>query len=155
MARPNSGMFEKWLKEENLKKITEWSKLGLFDKQIAKNMGISLATYYLYKKKYPEIQEAIEEGKEVVDVEVENALLKRALGYNYTLRKQKVTKDGNIIDYEEQYHVPGETIAQIFWLKNRRPKEWRERVEVENEVKVNNGVITDLVEALKNDKENN
>lgn len=144
MARPNNGMFEEWLKEENLKKITEWSKLGLFDKQIAKNMGISIATYYIYKKKYPEIQEAIEEGKEVVDIEVENALLKKCLGYNipvikcfkvkhikYNENGKKIEENEEIIEHKEEVHVPADTVAQIFWLKNRQSKKWREKVEVE------------------------
>lgn len=161
MARPNTGKFDKWLKEENLKKITEWSKLGLFDKQIAKNMGISLATYYLYKKKYPKIQEAIEEGKEVVDIEVENALLKKCLGYNvpvikcfkiknikYNENGKKIEETEEIVEHEEEMHIPADTTAQIFWLKNRRPKEWRERVEVETNTEELNKV-TELLNKIE------
>lgn len=154
MARPNSGMFEKWLEEENLKKITEWSKLGLFDKQIAKNMGISIATFYLYKKKYPEIAEAIEEGKEVVDIEVENALLKRALGYNSVVSEIKVDKNGNETIVKRETHIPGDTTAQIFWLKNRRPSEWRERVQVDGnaeEFNKLNELLTKIEDGAKNE----
>lgn len=68
-------------------------------------MGINKATLYDWKNKYPDISDALKKGKEVVDIQVENALLKNALSGNIT--------------------------AQIFWLKNRRPDKWREKREVE------------------------
>ena len=60
-----------------------------------------------------------------MDFEVENALLRRALGYTITLSKQKVTKDGDVIDYEEEVHYPPDVTAQIFWLSNRKRKDWK------------------------------
>lgn len=139
-----TGNFEKWLTEENLKKLTEWGRMGLIDKQIAKNMGISIASLYNYKKKYPEIDEAINEGKEVVDLEVENALLKKCFGYNVPVMKcfkvrhvtynengKKIEEHEEIIEKEEEIHIQADTTAQIFWLKNRKSKQWREKVEVE------------------------
>ena len=47
------------------------------------------------------------------------------------LRKQKVTKDGDVVDIEEEVHIPPDTTAQIFWLKNRKKAQWRDKVEVE------------------------
>lgn len=165
MARPHTGKFEEWLKEENLKKLTEWGKLGLLDTQIAKNMGISIASYYIYKKKFPEIQEAINEGKQVVDLEVENALLKKCFGYSVTVKKtfkvrnvkynelgKKIEENEELVEGTDEVYVPADTTAQIFWLKNRKPKEWREKVQVENENENQTTVINDLVEALKNVK---
>lgn len=95
------GKYEKWLKAENLLLLEGWARDGLTDEQIAKNIGITVSTYYEWKKKYPEISESLKKGKEVVDYQVENALLSSAL-------------DGN-------------TTAQIFWLKNRRPDKWRDK----------------------------
>ena len=66
-------------------------------------MGCSLSTLKEWKKKYPAISDALKKGKEVVDFEVENALLKSAL--------------------------EGNTTAQIFWLKNRKKTKWRDRPE--------------------------
>ena len=101
------GKYEKWLKEENLLLLEGWARDGLTDEQIAKNIGITVSTFYEWKKKYSEISESLKKGKEVVDYEVENALLSSALG--------------------------GNTTAQIFWLKNRRPDKWRDKQKEETD----------------------
>ena len=95
------GKYEKWLKEDNLLLLEGWARDGLTDEQIAKNIGIGERTLYEWKEKYPQISQSLKKGKEVVDYEVENALLSSAL--------------------------EGNTTAQIFWLKNRRPDKWRDK----------------------------
>lgn len=128
------GKYYDWITEEGLLKIEGWARDGLTDEQIAHNMGISPSTLYEWKKKYPEILEALKKGKEVVDREVENALLKRALGYEYEEVKQIIEKDENGKDRKRvekiTKHVPPDTGAQIFWLKNRKPNEWRDKRDV-------------------------
>ena len=111
MARPPK--YEEWLTEEGLILIQGWARDGLVDEQIAHNMGISTTTLYDWKNKFPELAEAIKKGKEVVDYQVENALFKNAMR--------------------------GDTVAQIFWLKNRKPDVWRDRVE--NKVELNGKVV--------------
>lgn len=134
------GKYEYWLSPEGLLKLESWARDGLIDEQIAENIGINPATLYDWKKKYPEISEALKRGKEVVDIEVENALLKRALGYEYTETKteeyivegvpvKRVTKTVKEV-------VP-DTTAQIFWLKNRRPEQWRDKQDIEHSGAVN------------------
>lgn len=134
------GKYEYWLSPDGLLKLEAWARDGLTDEQIAENIGINPATLYDWKKKYPEISEALKKGKEVVDIEVENALLKRALGYEYTETKteeyivegvpvKRVTKTVKEV-------VP-DTTAQIFWLKNRRPKQWRDKQDIEHSGAVN------------------
>lgn len=133
-----------WLEPEKLTLLTAWARDGLVDEQIAKNMGISEATLYNYKNKYPEIKEALRKGKEVVDIEVENALFKKAIGYNITVQKafklkdiiygengKKISEKERIEYVEEEIHVPADTTAQIFWLKNRKKVQWRDKVEYE------------------------
>ena len=95
------GKYQKWLEPENLILLEGWARDGLTDEQIAKKIGINRDTLNDWKKKYPVISDTLKKGKEVVDYQVENALLQSAL-------------DGN-------------TTAQIFWLKNRRPDKWREK----------------------------
>lgn len=136
---------EEWLEPEKLLMLEDWARQGLFDKQICKNMGVSEATLTNYKKKYPEIKEALRKGKEVVDIEVENAMFKRAIGYTITINEQKVDKDGCIHDLKRDLHIPGDVTAQIFWLKNRRRQQWRDKVEHG----VDNGEVTKLDELLK------
>lgn len=94
------------------------------DEQIAGNMGISARTLYRWKLQYCQICHALKKGKDVADREIENALFKRAKGYDVTETKIK-TKNGVVIEKTETTkHIPGDTTAQIFWLKNRKPEYW-------------------------------
>lgn len=122
-----------WLEKDKLILLEGWARDGLTDEQIAKNIGISRASLYEWKKKEVDISDALKKGKEIVDFEVENALLKKALGYTITLNKQKVTKDGDVVDITEEVHVPPDTTAQIFWLKNRKPNNWKDKVETDED----------------------
>lgn len=117
------GKYQIWLEPENLIRLEGWARDGLTDDQIAKNMGISRDTLHEWKKKYSDISDTLKKGKEVVDYEVENALLQSAL-------------DGN-------------TTAQIFWLKNRRPDKWREKPANED-----TAALEKLDEVLKEVREN-
>lgn len=98
--------------------VEGWARDGLTDEQIAQNLGISKDTFYEYKKKYPDFSDTLKKGKEIVDYKVESALLKNAL--------------------------EGNTTAQIFWLKNRKPSKWKEKQDVDIS---NNGMS--LVEAIQ------
>ena len=120
--------YEKWLLPEKLILLEGWARDGLTDEQIAQNMGICRDTLIEWKKKYSDISDTIKKGKEVVDFEVENALLKRALGYNATEIKTK-TINGEIAEQTITVkNIPPDTGAAVFWLKNRRPDKWRENV---------------------------
>jgi transposase-like protein len=131
-----------FIEDGGLTKVTAWTRDGLINEQIAKNIGITLSTLYEWKKKYKEFSDALKKGKEVIDIEVENALYKKALGYNavvkktFKLRHVEYGKNGNRIrEYEtleqanDEVHVPADTTAQIFWLKNRKPADWRDKQE--------------------------
>ena len=120
-----------WLEKDKLTLLEGWARNGLTDEQIANNIGISRSTLFEWRKNNQDISNALKKGKEVVDIEVENALLKRALGYTITLKEQKVDKDGCIHDLQKDVHIPADTTAQIFWLKNRKPEKWRDKVEIE------------------------
>ena len=69
--------------KDKLLLVEAWARDGLIDEQIAKNLGIGWTTLKEYKNKYPSFLSALKDGKKVVDIEVENALYKRALGYSY------------------------------------------------------------------------
>ena len=120
--------YDKWLSPEGLILLEGWARDGLTDEQIAHNMGISTKTLYNWKNKLLPILQAIKKGKEVVDYEVENALLKRAIGYEYTETKTRTSRNGIEITTTNK-HVPPDTGAAAFWLKNRRPDRWRDRPE--------------------------
>ncbi|MDN6397686.1 MAG: transposase [Alkalibacterium sp.] len=125
--RTKKGKYHKWLEEDGLIQLEAWARDGLVDEQIAENIGIVPATLYVWKKKYPEISEALKRGKEIVDIQVENALLKRALGYQYDEVTYEFGEESKRVTKE----VAPDTTSMIFWLKNRKPGIWRDRKETE------------------------
>lgn len=116
--------YQKWLLKENLLLLEGWARDGLTDEQIAKNMGISAKTLWDWKNKHSNICNALKKGKEVVDYEVENALLSSAL--------------------------EGNTTAQIFWLKNRRPDKWRDKQKEETDTTALNK-LDNILKEIKDD----
>lgn len=139
------GKYEEWLQPEGLLKIEGWARDGLTDEQIAHNMGVAYSTLKNWKNDHVAILAALKRGKEVVDRQVENALLKRALGYTY-----KETTTELCVDKETGYsemkvtkvvekEVQPDTTAQIFWLKNRKPEQWRDKQNMELSGKVDTG----------------
>ena len=130
------GKYEYWLSPDGLLLLEAYARDGLTDEQIAKNLDITPSTLYEWKRRYSEISEALKKGKEVVDIEVENALLKRALGYSYEEKKVDVSEEGTKVTKTIKEVVP-DTTAQIFWLKNRRPEQWRDKQDIEHSGAVN------------------
>ncbi|MCI2779162.1 transposase [Clostridium perfringens] len=130
--------------EPKLVVIEGWARNGLTIEQIAKNLGISKVTFYKYISENTELSERLKKGKEVVDIEVENALLKRALGYKVDeITKELITDEETGISELKvtkvvTKEVAPDTTAQIFWLKNRKPEEWRDKKEVKHDGNINN-----------------
>ena len=114
-----------WLEKDKLILLEGWSRDGLTNEQIANNIGINVKTLYDWKNKESDICNSLKKGREIVDFEVENALLKSAL-------------EGNVT-------------AQIFWLKNRKKEQWREKVEIEKMGTIQKiSIINDLPKDEKN-----
>ena len=124
-----SQKFDDWTCEDGLLRIQGWARDGLTEEQICHNMGIGRTTFLRWKKRCPAIQAHLKKGKEVVDILVENALLKSALGYTYDEIKTEIFPDGTQKVTHTLKEVQPNSTAQIFWLKNRKPKEWRDRRE--------------------------
>ena len=142
--------YVEWLSEEGLTKIEGWARDGLTDEQISHNMGISSTTLYNWKRDHLEILKALKKGKEVVDIQVENALLKRALGYEYD---EITTEYGQETKRVRKQVVP-DTTAQIFWLKNRRPDKWRDKQDVHmtGELETEKTKLDDLIQQMRGDE---
>lgn len=141
--------YEKWLEQEGLLLIEGWARDGLTDEQIASNMGVSRSTLNEWKKKYPDIQDSLKRGKEIVDRQVENALLKRALGYEYEEIKEKY-EFGELSERTvTKKQVVPDTTAQIFWLKNRKSKDWRDKQERLDNTAEDNDMVKQFVEGMK------
>ena len=126
-----------------LVEIEAWKRDGLTDEQIYTNLGISKQSFYKYKEKYVDFFDSLKKGKEVADIEVENALFKRAIGYKY----KEVTKEVKEIDGKKSTYIkeitkeiPGDVGAQIFWLKNRKSSKWKDKQDID--IEDNNVSIT-------------
>ena len=118
---------DEWLEKDKLILLEGWARDGLTNEQIANNIGITAKTLYEWKNKKSDISNALKKGKEIIDFEVENALLKSAM-------------EGNVT-------------AQIFWLKNRKKEQWREKVELPTNPEQLNKV-QQLLDKLKDEAQN-
>lgn len=146
-----SRKLKPWITEEGLLTIEGWARDGLTNEQISGNIGINPKTLYDWIKKWPEIEEALRMGKEPVDRAVENALLKKALGYTEKVEKVKVLSEGEIVRYNEEVYYPPDTTAAIFWLKNRKPGEWRDQRNIEHSGQIaGEGKLGSILEQLAN-----
>ena len=157
--------WDPWLTEDGLLKVTGWARDGLIEKQIAKNMGVAESTLREWKRRFPEIAEALRKGKEVVDREVENALYKSALGFMQKIKKpvrirevefdpktgKKIKELEKWVQVEEEIYIAPQVTAQIFWLKNRKPDQWREKNDLT--LTPSNGVLESLMELHKHGRD--
>lgn len=157
-----NGKYAEFLTRDGLIKLEGWARAGLSDEQIAKNAGVNRSTLNVWKGKFPEIDKALKKGKEVTDFEVENALYKRALGYDYEEVKQVSEKVGNGNNSKTRTriekttrHVPADTGAMIFWLRNRKADTWSNKEPIEQKLaQANIAYIeakTALLKGLEND----
>lgn len=147
-----------WLTKENLMRIQGWARDGLSNEQIAYNMNVGIRTLYKWQKQNMQFKQALKVGKDTADRQVENALFKSALGYEY--KEEVVTNDGRVVTVTK--HQKANTTAQIFWLKNRKPEQWRDKREFTHDGEINNQInlqnMTDddleaLAELAKKNKE--
>ncbi|MGN8831166.1 hypothetical protein ACTQV0_08145 [Selenomonas montiformis] len=131
------GKYEDWLTEDGLLKVQGWARDGLSNEQIAHNMGVSAKTLCEWQNRFGEFRNAIKKGKEVVDREVENALLKRAMGYETVEEIEEPVEDKETgetqmrVTKRVKKQIAPDVTAQIFWLKNRKPDEFRDKRDVE------------------------
>lgn len=124
--------------------IESWARDGLTLDDMAKNLDVSLSSFCEYKNQYSELSESLKRNKDEADVIVENALYKRAIGFEYEEVTQEplynpitgvpiLGEDGEpkiAVTKIVRKMVNPDTTAQIFWLKNRRPSAWRDKQEV-------------------------
>lgn len=139
------GRKDKWSQlemDDKLILVEGWARDGLTDDQIAEKLGVGRTTLYKWKREKPDFANALKKGKEVVDREVENALLRAALGYEY--EEETVTNKGEVVAVRK--YQPPNTTAAIFWLKNRKPQEWRDKQEQQIDMTQHVTIVEDLDE---------
>lgn len=104
---------------------------GATDADLADEFGVTTQTIKNWRSKYPEFFSAIKLSKMAADNEIERSLYQRAHGYSVDTVKVFCNKDGDVTRVPVREHFPPDPTAMIFWLKNRKPKEWRDKSEVE------------------------
>lgn len=143
---------DEWLTPDNLILLEGWCRDGLTDAQIAHNIGIRRETLIQWKKRYPIIANTLKKTKDVVDKEVEGKLYQRAMGYDYEEVTEELRFDRELGDYKMvvtkriKKHMPPDTAAMIFWLKNRKSDTWKDAKTIEPK---SDGMLTQLIEGLK------
>lgn len=145
----NNSKVDEWLKPEGLELLSCWARdYTLSD--ICKKIGISTTTFLVWRQKYPEIEEAVRNGKEIVDYRVENALLKVALGYTTTDVKTIISppdKDGNRkirVEKTEREVAPNPT-AIMCWLNNRKPENWKRNRDLLHTEDKDNKIVVNII----------
>lgn len=123
-----------WLTPESLKIITQWKRNGLTDQEVEENIGVAHSTFCAWKKKYPDLSNALKHGRARADALVENALFLAATGSVQTIKKVVIDKatgkpvlneDGTVMTYDEQSYIKPDPKAMIFYLTNRVPDKWQ------------------------------
>ena len=117
-GRPSS------FKPEYCEQAEKLCRLGATDKDIADFFSVHVDTVNNWKKKHSEFFDSLKRGKLVADMNVADSLYRNATGYDTA---KEVVSQGEVVSITE--HVKPETTAQIFWLKNRRPDQWRDRID--------------------------
>ncbi len=153
--------YKHWCDRHGPEAVRRLAREGLCEEEMALRLGLTVQLFRRWRKRYPELQEAMTLGREGADFAVVRALYKKATGYNVALSKtyklKKVDYDPDtgkkLREYEElatgldETHVPADLRAETFWLKNRRPEEWSERPEKQSEEESEEGGLLEIPSA--------
>jgi len=133
------------MNDEKLTLVEGWKRDGLSDEQVAKNLGVCVATVQDWKKKYSSFLEAIKKGKEVSDYELENQLHRRAMGYEYEEKEVTVNKQKeSTIVKKTIKQMPPDTVALIFSLKNKLPMKYKDKQDIEHTGNLGVTIVDDI-----------
>lgn len=108
--------------------------LGATDLELADFFGVDVRTIYRWKHTHDDFCQALKVGKDALDERVERSLYQRAVGYSFASEKI-FHYQGEITRADTVEHVPPDPGAAMSWLKNRRGESWREKTEVDVNVK--------------------
>lgn len=131
MGNLKESKVDYWLTDDGLELLKSWSRDTFSKAQIADRMGVNVNTLAKWQKQYVEINEAINVTRELVDYQVENAVLKAALGYKTKEIKVTIGKkvvNGEMVEMLKETtvkEVPPNIKAAMFWLNNRKFDDWK------------------------------
>jgi len=117
---------------EYAKQARKLCGLGATNQELADFFEVSIPTIWHWANEHREFFNAIKVSKTEADERVKRSLYHKAVGYSYEGEKIIQDKEGNVSRIPTREHVPPSDTAAIFWLKNRRPEEWRDKVEIQS-----------------------
>lgn len=118
-------------KPEYAEQARKYSLLGATDKEMAELFEVAESTFHLWKLEHPDFSESLKKGKVQADANVANRLYQRAMGYEHPEIDIRVVNQEIVETPITKIYAPDPTAA-IFWLKNRRPDVWRDKVQQEH-----------------------
>lgn len=121
--------------------------LGATDREVAEFFNVDERTLHRWKHEHEDFCQSLKLGKEASDARVEQSLYRRAIGYDHDATKIAVNAQGEVTQVPFTEHYPPDTTAGIFWLKNRRPDQWREKVMTEHSGSVTYTIATGVPRA--------
>lgn len=120
-------------KDEFTEQARKLAALGATDREVAEFFDVEERTLYRWKHEHEEFCQALKTGKDAADDRVEQSLYRKAVGYSFD--SEKIFQyEGVVVRADTVEHVPPSDTAAIFWLKNRRKDDWRDRHEVQHSV---------------------
>lgn len=129
MARPSK------YKPEYAEQSQKLCELGATDREIASFFKVTERTLNRWKAEFPEFCQSLKVGKDIADSRVERSLFNRAVGYSFDSEKIFNDKDRGITRTPCVEHVAPDVTACIFWLKNRKQGEWRDKTDIDLNIK--------------------
>jgi len=141
----NEGGRPSAFKQEYIELAYNYCLLGATDEQLGEFFNVTRSTINAWKAKQPKFLSALKRGKVEADSKVALSLFKRATGYSH--QETHVSNyQGEITLTELVKHYPPDTTACIYWLKNRQPKHWRDKIEIDSNVKIDKETL-ELIES--------
>jgi len=137
-------------KPEYVERTKEMCLAGATNLDLSHEFGVSSQTLRNWRAKYPEFLAALKAGKEIADAQVERSLYERATGYSFDAVKIFMPAGATeAVKVEYVEHVPPDPTSMIFWLKNRKPEEWRDKTEL----KVSGDPLAELLAEFRREYE--
>jgi hypothetical protein len=124
------------------------TQLGATDAELADFFKVHTRTLHKWKLEFPDFANALRVGKHEADERVTRSLFQRAVGYTVP-ETHIAVHQGNVIKTDLMKHFPPDTTACIFWLKNRRPEEWREKFEHDHGLNISREKLAQLLRAVE------
>lgn len=138
-----------WTAPDALVKLESWRRQGMSEEDVARRLNISPKVLQSWKKKAPALALALQADRELADCQVEQALLKKALGYESTERKVETNAKGERKEVETVKQVGPDMSAISLWLKKRRPERWGD--ETQTGPRPENNLLEELEGELNTD----